>query len=169
MSLTLDPLIGTYIGPYLVKSFIGRGGMGSVYKAYQESLDRSVAIKLLSATGPLTQEQLHRFRAEARSASKCKHANIITVYDFGVHQEHTPYMAMEFLEGESLQSLMKRQKYLTLTDVIQLLTPVASALQVIHRQGMIHRDIKPGNIFIERSNDDIQVKLNLVLAFITLN
>ena len=162
-----DPFIGTYIGPYLIESFVGRGGMGSVYKAYQETLDRSVAIKLLRTEEQLESDQLHRFREEARSASKCKHPNIIVVYDFGIHENHLPYMVMELLEGESLKELIVREKTLSPLETLQILVPVAQALHVMHTQGLIHRDVKPGNVFIEKNHGEVRVKvLDFGLAFL---
>ena len=166
MSLPVDPLIGMNIGPYLIRSLIGAGGMGRVYEAYHESLDRCVAIKLLMSNQErLSEEMLHKFREEARNASKCRHPNIITIYDFGVH-DHTPYMVMELLRGESLADLMKRQKMINALELLEILSPIAQALSVLHDQGMIHRDIKPGNIFIERVNHTLQIKLlDFGLAF----
>ena len=166
MSLRLDSLIGMNIGPYLIRSLVGAGGMGRVYEAYHESLDRFVAVKLLmSDQERLSEEVLHKFREEARSASKCRHPNIITIYDFGVH-DHTPYMVMELLRGESLDDLMQRQKMINPLELLEILSPIAQALSVLHDQGMIHRDIKPGNIFIERVNHTLQIKLlDFGLAF----
>ena len=165
MSTHLDPLINTYIGPYLIRSLIGKGGMGCIYEAYHETLDRLVAIKLLSTHEVMTEDMLHMFREEARNASKCKHPNIITIYDFGVHQ-NTPYMVMELLKGESLHELMKRQKSIKPIELLEIIAPIANALHAFHTQGMIHRDIKPDNIFIEHVHNTLQIKLlDFGLAF----
>lgn len=140
---------GERIGPYLVVEFLRAGGMGEVYKAIDTRLERTVAIKFLPvafATDPLA---LDRFQREARAASALNHPRICTIYDVGDH-EGRPFFVMEFLEGKSLKDRIGG-KALPVSELLDLATQICDALQAAHARGIVHRDIKPGNVFITTS------------------
>src|SRR5215471_3135830 len=131
------------IGKYQIQAELGRGGFGSVYRAYDPTVGRLVAIKVLTASGD--QNLLTRFKNEAAAAGNLRHKNIITIYDFGDH-EGLPYIVMEFLEGEDLQQIISQKKPLTLLQKVSIMLQVADGLHCAHRSGVVHRDVKPGNI-----------------------
>ena len=136
---------GMTLGPYRVMDRIGRGGMATVYRAYHPALDRYVAIKVLPdffADDPSYRE---RFQQEARSVARLKHPNILEVFDFGYDKE-LAYLVLELVEGGTLADRIG--KPMDLREVIQLLEPIASALDHAHSHGILHRDIKPSNILL---------------------
>ncbi|MEO1267056.1 MAG: serine/threonine-protein kinase [Myxococcota bacterium] len=141
-----DPLIGqTIANRYRVLSRIGAGGMGVVYKADQAAMDRKIAIKVLPRD--LDDESLiERFHREARAASQLRHPNTITLYDFGQHEDIL-YIAMEFLDGISLNQAMKRGP-MHPGRVISILIQTLRSLGEAHKKGIVHRDIKPDNVFL---------------------
>jgi len=160
-----DPLIGTLIhGKYRIRSLLARGGMGSVYKAEQEPLGRQVAIKILrgvttdgtEATGSEQDKQFRaRFLREASALARLSHPSIVTVYDYGRIDETSErcFMAMEFVPGDTLHRRLANRKPLPLTETLQLLDDVASALRVAHAGGIVHRDLKPSNIILAKNAD----------------
>jgi eukaryotic-like serine/threonine-protein kinase len=142
-------IAGTRIGRYKTVSRIGDGAMGAVYAAYDPVLSRTVALKTLNLN--LAPEERTRFETsfldEARAVAKLNHPNIVTVYDAG-KSPHGPYIAMELLEGEELRNILARGERLTPTRAAELCSRVADALAYAHASGIVHRDIKPGNIFM---------------------
>lgn len=143
-------LPGQYLDErYQITASLGAGGMGTVYEAVEVELGRKVALKLVLPENRSSGEHLQRFRREAEALSKLHHRNIITIFRYGI-SNGTPYVAMELLDGESLQELLERQHSLPLPQAIDIATDVASALSAAHKQGILHRDIKPGNIFLCR-------------------
>jgi eukaryotic-like serine/threonine-protein kinase len=138
-----EPIKSRQIGKYQIQAELGRGGFGSVYRAYDPTVGRLVAIKVLTAAGD--QNLLSRFKNEAAAAGNLRHKNIITIYDFGDH-EGLPYIVMEFLDGEDLQHVISRSKQLTLLEKVSIMLQVADGLHCAHRSGVVHRDVKPGNI-----------------------
>ncbi len=145
-----DTLIGQTIGNYRIVSEIGRGGMATVYKAHQTSLNRYVAIKVLPPYFQHTKEFLARFKQEALSAAKLQHPNIVQIYETGEWNGYH-FIVMEYVDGESLQSLMQRRGGpLDLPTALNLLAQIGSALDYAHSQGVVHRDVKPSNILIDR-------------------
>ncbi|NQT85606.1 protein kinase, partial [bacterium] len=140
-----DPLVGQTFGEFEITGLLGRGGMGAVYKAHQESLGRDVAIKVLPKRLAENPDFVERFRREARSAAAIAHPNIIEVFAIGEHNGHQ-YIAMECVEGETLSARLKREGKLPPADALEILKQVASALEAAHEKGILHRDIKPGNI-----------------------
>lgn len=144
------------IGKYRIVGTLGRGSMGVVYKAEDPEIGRCVAIKTLRAILPgrlgEADETIKRFRQEARSAGNLRHPNIVTIFDLSRDGE-IPYMVMDYLEGESLDSLIHRSGKLAPEVMVQLLAQIAAALDYAHAKGVIHRDIKPTNILIDNQNN----------------
>ncbi len=132
------------IGKYEILSELGRGGMGIVYRAEDKFIGREVAIKTLTAVTP---ELRQRFLVEARSGV-LNHQNIVTVYDFG-EQDGAPYIVMEFLQGESLERLLKENRAFSLVDKLEIVRQVCEGLGYAHARGVVHRDIKPANIMVQ--------------------
>jgi Tol biopolymer transport system component len=138
----------TRLGPYEIQSALGAGGMGEVYRARDTRLDRTVAIKVLSdglAGDPQFRE---RFAREARAISSLEHPNICTLYDVG-EQDGTAYLVMQYLEGETLSDRLSRGE-LPVQDAVQIAVQIAGALDAAHRAGVVHRDLKPGNIMLTK-------------------
>jgi predicted Ser/Thr protein kinase len=138
----------TNVGGYKGLELIARGGMGEVYKARHPNLNRTVAIKVLSAFFKDDPNFNKRFVREAKTMAQLRHPNIITIHDFG-EQEGLPYIVMEYLTGETLSQILAKQERLSLEESLPLLQELASALDYAHGQGVIHRDIKPSNVIIE--------------------
>jgi serine/threonine protein kinase/tetratricopeptide (TPR) repeat protein len=147
-------MIGATVSNYRVLSELGRGGWGIVYKAEDVRLGRTVALKFLAASHQHTPAELERFRREARAACALSHPNLCTIYDVGEHQGQ-PFIVMEYLEGETLKSLIHGQP-LDKAFLLDLALQTSTALEATHQHGIIHRDIKPGNIFVTRGG---QVKI----------
>jgi serine/threonine protein kinase len=140
-------LIGQTLGKYRILEEIGRGGMGAVYKAHDTILDRLVAIKILAPHLTWDQEFVQRFLHEARAAARLKHPNIVTIHDVGQIQGHH-FIAMEYLEGHALDEIIRRGGPLSPPRVARLVRQVADALDYAHGRGLIHRDVKPGNVIV---------------------
>ncbi len=137
-----DPL-PSKIGKYEVRGALGEGGFGRVYKAYDPTVGRPVAVKVLTAqSGP---DMLARFQNEATAAGNLHHENIVTIYEFGVY-EGAPYIAMEYLEGSDLNQMMTSGPPLSLLDKVRIMSQVGMGLQCAHDNGVVHRDVKPANI-----------------------
>ncbi len=131
---------------YEVVRELGRGGMGVVYLARQRSLDRLVAVKLLSPGGPNRAHVLARFAEEARHLAKLRHPNIVAVHETGLAGEE-PYFTMDYVEGEPLSTRIRRGD-LTPSATVAILTQVAEGVSYAHRQGIVHRDLKPANVLL---------------------
>src|SRR3989454_2466046 len=137
---------GTKLGRYEIRSQIGEGGMGEVYRARDEKLNRDVAIKVLPATFSQDAERLRRFEQEAQATSALNHPNILAVYDVGTH-EGAPYVVSELLEGETLRDRLSGGG-LTVRRAIEYARELASGLAAAHEKGIVHRDLKPENVFV---------------------
>jgi non-specific serine/threonine protein kinase len=158
--LAPDRLVGTVLdGKYRLETVVGRGGMGVVYQARQMNLQRRVAVKVLPEHLAKRSSGLRRFRREALTVARLRHPNIVAVHDFGVSSDVGAFLVMEFLEGESLRSLMRESGRLTLGQVVDLMLPICSALQSAHAAGVVHRDLKPENVFIEHGPTGQVVKI----------
>ncbi len=140
-------LIGTRLGKYEIQAEIGRGGMGTVYKGYDPGLDRYVAVKVLAPHLVWEQEFVERFLREARAAARLKHANVVTIHDVG-QEAGWYYFVMEYLEGQTLTEVIQERGPLPPDEVLSILRPLADALDYAHHRGLVHRDVKPGNVIV---------------------
>ncbi len=145
--MTLSP--GTRLGPYEIQSALGAGGMGEVYKARDTRLDRTVAIKILPASLATDPQFRDRFDREARTISQLDHPHICTLYDVG-ELDGTSFLVMQYLEGETLESRLKKGA-LRVDQALQFAIQIADALDKAHRAGIVHRDVKPGNIMLTKA------------------
>jgi eukaryotic-like serine/threonine-protein kinase len=145
----------THIGHYEIVSELGRGGMGVVYKAYEPALTRYVAIKELSPALAHDQTLVERFLREARSMASLNDPHIIQIYFIG-QENNQPFFVMEFVDGESLSTVIKREGRLFVGDALKILHQSAKGLSIAHDRGVIHRDIKPGNLMLNQRG---QVKI----------
>ena len=137
------------LGKYEIISEIGRGAMGAVYKARDPLIDRLVALKTITG-GPTAQKNLlDRFYQEARSAGALQHPNIVTIYELG-HEKNTPFIAMEYLEGESLDRIIDQKPVLPLSVKLGYIARVIDALAYAHQHNVVHRDVKPANIMVTK-------------------
>ncbi len=148
-----DPLIGAMLGEYRVLAPLGSGGVGLVYRGEQPVIGRPVAIKVLKAEYARDPNHARRFLEEARSVSAARHPGIIDVFSFGQTPAGVPYLVMELLEGEPLDALLARRGSLPPKEALSLLIPMLNALSAAHAAGVIHRDLKPGNVFIVQLRD----------------
>jgi predicted Ser/Thr protein kinase len=155
-----DPLLGTILdGRYRLERFLGSGAMGTVYEATQLELGRRVAIKVLRERLPKP-SMLSRFEREALAVARLRHPNIVTVYDFAKPSERgAAYLVMEYLQGESLADALRRRQRYVAEEAVRLVEPVAWALHAAHEAGVLHRDLKPQNLFVEREGGDERLKV----------
>ncbi len=133
-------------GRYRVLSLLGQGGMGVVYKVEQIFLGKELALKTIMKSEQ-TEFTLRRFQTEARAVFSLSHPNIIAVHDFGLLDEHTPFMAMEIVNGKTLGEFIK-ERQLSVDEIIPIFIQVCFGLAHAHESGVVHRDIKPNNIMI---------------------
>lgn len=142
-----DPGPGETIGAYTIESQLGEGGMGRVFKAVGPG-GQPVAIKIVKETMGGEQVFLKRFRREAEIAQRIQHPNVVAVVDTGDH-DGLPWAAQRFVDGGSLDDRLVRSGVLDLNQVIAIFKPVAAGLDVLHANGLVHRDLKPGNILVD--------------------
>lgn len=138
------------LGKYRIESILGKGAMGIVYKAFDTIIERHVALKTVRAellAGDNAADLLARFKREVRAAGRCLHPNIVTIFEYGEDQG-LPYIAMEYIQGQDLKRYLKEKTRLDVGTVLQIITQVLNALGYAHEQGIVHRDIKPGNVIV---------------------
>ena len=144
-------LTGQYLGKYELLERVGQGGMAAVYKAHQPTIDRFVAVKVLHSHLAENAEFLERFKREAKGLGSLRHPHIVSVIDFDV-ADGWYYMVMDFIEGETLESVLARRGRLPVDEALALTAQLAGALEYAHQNGRIHRDIKPSNVmFIDEA------------------
>src|SRR5918996_4464135 len=139
---------GQMLGPYRIINQIGKGGMANVYKAYQPSVDRSVAIKVLPSQLAESKEFATRFQQEARIIAKLEHPHILPVFDYG-ESDGITYFVMRYLEAGRLKDKMEFGRPLPLNEIDRIFTQLTDALSYAHGYGIIHRDLKPANALID--------------------
>ncbi len=149
----MEDLTGRSFGGYELKEAVGQGGMASIYRAFDASLSRWVAIKvaLIQTSGKDGETMLARFRQEARAIATLRHRNILTIYGYG-EEEGWAYIVMEYVPNGSLKDRIKPNEPFTWQRALQVIIPVAQALAFAHQQGIIHRDIKPANILMPQDD-----------------
>src|SRR5262250_2717068 len=139
-----------HIGKYEIRREIGRGAMGVVYEAYDPMIKRVVALKTIredQLSGEDSAQMINRFRREAQAAGRLNHPNIVSIYDFG-EEGGTWYIAMEFVQGRELKACFEANERFRIPDIVRIMTQILGALAYSHRQGVVHRDVKPANIFL---------------------
>jgi len=137
------------VGRYQLLEPLGRGGMGTVYRARQMQLEKQVAVKLLDPRIASGQAGVKRFMREARAAAQIHHPNVVEVFDVGF-DEGAVFLAMELLEGQDLAALLRSRSRLPLHEVVEIFAPVLAGVRAAHEAGVVHRDLKPSNIFLAR-------------------
>jgi serine/threonine-protein kinase len=157
----MDLPVGTVLGDtYRISRLIGIGGMGAIYEATHVSAGKRVAIKMMSRELAAHPEALARFHREVKVTTALAHPHIVDVFDFGSAQTGEPYLVMEYLEGEDLEQSLERDGRVPLRAAAEIINQVASALAVAHQEGVVHRDLKPGNVFLtNRADGGIFVKV----------
>jgi serine/threonine-protein kinase len=151
----IDPLIGrTIAAKYVIEGLVGRGGMGTVYRARQTALDKIVALKILAPASARDPGAVERFRQEARAASKLDHPASVRVLDFGSEPDGLLYIAMELVEGRDLASILEREGSLDPRRIATITGQILAALAAAHDRGIVHRDLKPENVLLTSAIDD---------------
>ena len=155
-----DNLIGRLLeGKYRIEKELGRGGMGTVFRATNIAIERTVAVKVLNPEFISNQQAVERFRREARAAGRINHPNAIQVMDFGVTNDKVVFLVMEFLEGKSLRDYFRDKRLLSPAETARIMKPVCAAVDAAHRKGIIHRDLKPDNIMLQKIENQEVVKV----------
>ena len=150
----------SFDGKYELLGKIAEGGMGAVYKARHRLLDEIRVIKVMRPQMAESEDQRKRFLREAKTATRLKHPNIVTFYDFALDPAGVAYMVMEFVDGVNLSELIRREGSIPLPIALQLSQQCLSALAYLHRKGIVHRDISPDNILMTRDEEaGLQAKL----------
>ncbi len=144
---------------YRLERRLGRGGMGTVYKAMDTSLERAVAVKLIREDLVTSSDAAERFRREAKAAASFSHPNLVTVHDFGVDPDTRVFLVMELLEGSTLRQRLEQQKRFAPQQLVQVLGGVCAGLEAAHEHGLIHRDLKPENIFLVQNGEEGKAKI----------
>ncbi len=151
--------LGSRIGQYTVKSVLGKGGMGQVFRVRHEQLERDYALKVLLPTGASNPRLLARFRHEARATARLRHPNIVAVHEVG-EDDGVNYFTMDVIEGRPLNKIV-REGSLTVSDSVEMLRKIAAALHHAHREGVIHRDMKPSNIIVNEEGEPFVMDFGL--------
>lgn len=158
MDQSTDPLLGTLVsGRYRVKKLLGEGGMGQVYLAEHEAIEKTVALKVLKREYSQKADIVTRFQQEAISASRIKHPNVLDVFDFGQLEDGSFYLAMEFLEGHDLADDLQKVRMMPADRGVRIALQICRALAAAHAKGVVHRDMKPENVFLQRTGDGEEV------------
>jgi eukaryotic-like serine/threonine-protein kinase len=145
--------VGSQFGVYAVGECIGQGAMGQVYRAEHTLLEKTVALEILATAARQSSTGHHRFTREARAAAAIKHPNVVDIVDMGV-LDGLPFIVMEFLEGEDLETHLRRQGTLSERQLADLALPIIAAIGAEHDAGVVHRDLKPSNIFLAKGPEE---------------
>jgi serine/threonine-protein kinase len=171
-TVALTQGLPTHVGPglliagkYRLEEEIGRGSMGTVFRAVHVTLGQRVAIKLISSEHSQSAEARKRFSVEAKAAAKLRSRHVVQVYDDGETPEGNPYIVLEYLEGETLEQRLEREHDVPLADAVRIVGHVTRALARAHAQGIVHRDLKPANIFLVKTEDEEAGWIAKVLDF----
>ncbi|MBT8494427.1 MAG: serine/threonine protein kinase, partial [Deltaproteobacteria bacterium] len=140
-------------GKYRLGRLLGEGGMGAVYEAEHLGLGTTVAVKLLGEGSNTDPKSIARFKREAKAMGQIKHENVVRVMDTGTDDYGLPYLVMEVLDGESLSAVLRREKRLKPNVAVEVACQILAGLNVAHSKGVVHRDLKPGNVFIASMQD----------------
>jgi len=157
--LTRMPFNRLLTSRYRLERRLGRGGMGTVYKGTDTSLERAVAVKLIREDLVASNEAAERFRREAKAAAAFAHPNLVTVHDFGVDSDTRVFLVMELLEGLTLRQRFGQQKNFAPQQLLQILDGICAGLHAAHENGLVHRDLKPENIFLAQSGSGEVAKI----------
>ncbi len=147
------------LGDYELLEVVGRGGQGVVYRAHQKSLNRTVALKMISLGSWATEAHLKRFRREAEAAASLEHSGIVPIYEVG-EGDGCCYFSMRFVEGGQLDEVVRR-KPISLREATELIAKVARTVHYAHEHGIVHRDIKPGNILVDAKGEPLLTDFGL--------
>jgi serine/threonine protein kinase len=139
--------VGDTVGPYKISAYIGQGGMATIYRAHQLTLDRDVALKVIHPALKEDQSFLMRLNREAAIVARLNHPNIVTVYDFGEY-DGIPYLVMRYIEGKTLKAVLQEGK-LSIDRILEIACAIGDALTYAHQHGVLHRDVKPSNVLID--------------------
>ena len=156
----IDDLTGRNLGPYQLQTLLGKGGMGSVYRAFQPNLKRMVAVKVLLSKLATDPDFEARFQQEAQIAASLQHPNIVPIFDYGTH-DTISYIVMPYLTGGSLQTHLETGARFSLAQLADMVAALANALDYGHQQGVIHRDIKPANIMFDTHGNPLIVDFGI--------
>ena len=140
--------LGETVGRYAMQKWLGRGGFGDVYLAWDGQLHRSVAIKVPRRDRFRSTEEEDQFFEEARTAAQLKHSAIVAIHDVGRHTDGTPFVVMDYVEGRSLEQVLKSERP-AFRRIAEIVAQVAEAVQYAHDRGIVHRDLKPANILLD--------------------
>lgn len=153
-------LVGKVLcGKYEILDVIGEGGMGAVYKAKHKNLGHLVAAKIIKKDQMLEERNRKRFEQEAKIMALCKHRNLVMVYDHGHNDDGCPYIVMEYLQGTNLSDLIAQRKRLPFEEALPIFMQICDALQHAHQNGLVHRDLKPGNVMLIEDEEGMTVKV----------
>ncbi len=155
-------MLGRTLGSYRLQAHIGSGGMGVVYRGEHTLIGRKAAVKVLLPEYSTRQDLIRRFFNEAKAAAAAQHPNIVEVYDFGQTPDGTAYLVMELLEGDTLWQRLRKAKKLAERQALVIARQIAAALAAAHQAGVIHRDLKPGNIFLIDSDDASGLRVKIM-------
>ena len=159
----LDAIRAAFDERYLVESLLGRGGMGSVYKAKERTLERYVALKIIPQSRNSDTQFVERFRREARLAARLRHPRIVSIHEVGSLGGYH-YFSMDFIEGGTLRSVVQRRHVLPSEDAISIVAEICRAVAHAHDKGIIHRDLKPENVMIDSEGDVFVMDFGLARA-----
>ncbi len=159
----MERLLGRTLGKYQIIEELGRGGMGAVFRAVDPTLQRDVAIKVLAPHLAWDEECVRRFLREAHLAARLRHPGIVTIHDVG-HEGEWYYIVMQYLEGESLSKLLRDRGPLPPERLLPILEQLAAALDYVHQQGLVHRDVKPANVIVGPSGHVTLTDLGIAKA-----